>query len=220
MDNLLDAMRSYATNRRSPRGAILLYQSEIPRFGFIIRKGIVRSYTITSSGEERIISLHGPGDIIPLCWVYGQTNTTLFYYEAVSDVDVAMVRKDDLMNTIRQQPELLEQALKSMANEYTALLLRITALGQSNAAEKIAMTLYYLLIRHGSERKPGLFTIDIKMTQSMIANLVGLTRESVAINLKHLKKRQIVTYSSFLYTVDKAALERYLGEDSFAEVSL
>jgi CRP-like cAMP-binding protein len=100
-------------------------------------------------------------------------------------------------------------------NEYTSLQLRITALEQSSAAEKIALTLYYLIFRHGEEIKPGLYAIQIKMTQSMIASLVGLTRESTAVNLKFLKKKGIVSYGNFNYTVNKSSLERFVGEDSF-----
>ncbi|MEO5949486.1 MAG: helix-turn-helix domain-containing protein, partial [Candidatus Saccharimonas sp.] len=89
-----------------------------------------------------------------------------------------------------------------------------------NAADKIALTLYYLLIRHGIERRPGLFTIDIKMTQSMIASLVGLTRESTAVNIARLKERGVITYSNFIYVVNKSNLEKFIGEDSFKDVLL
>ena len=113
----------------------------------------------------------------------------------------------------------MAQLLKFTVNEQTALLMRITALEQSNATEKIALTLYYLLIRHGIEKKPGLFTIDIKMTQSMIASLVGLTRESTAVTIAKLKERNVVTYSNFIYVVNRANLEKLVGEDNFKDVT-
>ena len=220
MKELVDALGQNITLRTVKKGTTLLYQSEIPRQAFIVRKGFIRAYTITSSGDERIVALHGKGDVFPLSWVYGETKNTLFYYEAGSDSELACVTKDDLVSTISQSPELAAKILKFTVNEHTALLMRITALEQSNAAEKIALTLYYLLIRHGLERQPGLFTLDIKMTQSMIASLVGLTRESTAVNLAKLKERDVITYSNFIYVVNKRNLERFIGEDSFKDVSL
>ena len=98
--------------------------------------------------------------------------------------------------------------------------MRITALEQSKAAEKIALTLYYLLIRHGIEKQPGLFTINLKMTQSMIASLVGITRESAAVNIAQLKKRGVLTFSNFIYVVNKPNLEKFIGEDSFKDITL
>ena len=220
MDDLLHTIRPHAATRFVKKGSILLYQSEVPRHAFIIRKGLVRAYTITSSGEERTVCLHSKGDIFPLSWVFNKTTNTLFYYEAMSDLEIATVPKVQLMQLIMNSPQLLENVLRFTISEHTALLLRITALEQSSAAEKISLTLYYLLFRHGIEKKPGLYTIDIKMTQSIIASLVGLTRESTAVNLKLLKKKGIINYSNFTYTVNKASLERFVGEDSFKNLAL
>jgi len=220
MDDLLHVIKPHASTRSVKKGTILLYQSEVPRSAFIVRKGLVRVYTITSSGEERIVALHGKGDVFPLSWVFNDTTNTLFYYEALSDTEVATVPKVQLVQLIMNNPQLLSTVLRFTISEHTALLLRITALEQSTAAEKISLTLYYLLFRHGVERKPGLYTIDIKMTQSMIASLVGLTRESTAVNLKLLKKKNIISYSNFTYVVNKANLERFVGEDSFKNLAL
>lgn len=220
MDELLTAVKPHATTRFIKKGATLLYQSEIPRFAYIIRKGIIRAFTITSTGEERITSLHAKNDIFPLSWIYGTTPNTLYYYEALTDCEVLCVPKSALLAMVAAKPALLEKVLKFAVNEYTALLLRVTALEQSTAAEKIALTLYYLLIRYGVQQKPGQYRIDIKMTQAMIASLVGLTRESTAVNLKLLKKKGVLTYSSFTYTVNKPALERFVGEDGFKDLQL
>jgi len=50
--------------------------------------------------------------------------------------------------------------------------------------------------------------------------LVGLTRESTAKNMKILRDRGIIDYASFTYTVDKAKLEAFLGEDGFRDLSV
>lgn len=220
MDELLSDIAAHSTTRVVKKGANLLYQSEIPRSAFIVRRGIIRAYTITSSGEERIAALHVKNDVFPLSWIYGGTPNTLFYYEALVDSEVICVPKTVLTEKVAYNPAFLQTIFRFAVNEYTALLLRIIALEQSSAAEKIAMTLYYLLIRHGIERKPGEFTIQLKMTQSMIASLVGLTRESTAVNLKLLQRKHIISYSNFTYIVNKSNLERFIGEDSFKDITL
>lgn len=220
MEDLLQTLSPHTTIRSIKKGAILLYQSEIPREAFIVKKGYIRAYTITSTGEERVVALHTRGDIFPLSWVYGETKNTLFYYEAGSNTELAGISKTHFTDAIAASPELSAKILRFAVNEHTALLMRITALEQSNASEKIALTLYYLLVRHGIEKKPGLYTIDIKMTQSMIASLVGLTRESTAVNIAKLKENNIVAYSNFIYVIHRANLEKHIGENSFKDVSL
>lgn len=218
MKELESIIAQYGSSRFVKKGTILLYQSEVPRHALVIKKGLIRAYAITNSGEERTIALHDKNDIFPLSWVFGETSTTLFYYDALVDSEIIAVQKSELIQAVAKNPSALSEIVTLTMNEYTSLLLRITALEQSSAAEKIALTLYYLLFRHGKETKPDIYTINIKMTQSMIASLVGLTRESTAVNLKLLKKKQIVSYNNFTYTVNKANLERFVGEDSFKNV--
>ena len=202
------------------RGSIILYQSEVPRAGYVITSGLVHVYAINSSGDERIIRLHVSGDLFPLSWLSGDISSTLFYYEAATDVTVQPITRKDFNDAVESDPSVAVRLLHSALKEDTALTLRITALEQSTAAEKIAMTLYYLLMRHGEETSPHHFTISLKLTQSMLANLVGLTRESTAVNLKTLKRKDIVRYKNFVYTVRKDLLESYIGEDSFKDVDL
>jgi len=220
MEQILQQLRDYSTIRRIKKGGNILFQGEIPRHVMIVRDGVVRAYTITSSGEERIVALYGKGDIFPLSWVLGETSNTLFYYDALSEVRLMTVPRKDFLDTVMSDTALMAPLLKFVASEYTALLLRITGLEQSRAIEKIGFTLYYLLFRYGVEKNSGIYTIEIKMSQLMIASLVGLTRESTTKNLNMLKDRGVITYEKSAYTVNKKRLESFLGEDAFRDLSL
>lgn len=194
------------------------YQGEIPRNAFILVSGLIKVYSINPAGEERTVALHGAGDLFPLPWIFGESSNTLFYYEALSDCELMTVDKKLLLEEMDKQPELLRPVFRHVVNNYTGLLLRVTALEQSRAAEKIGFTLYYLLFHYGKERRGGMYDIDLNLTQPMIASLVGLTRETTAINLNMLKRKGIITYTSRRYSIHKEKLERFLGEDSFKDL--
>jgi CRP-like cAMP-binding protein len=108
----------------------------------------------------------------------------------------------------------------SLGSDYTALLLRVAGLEQSRAIDKIGFTLYYLMFRFGKSSDGEQFMIDVKLSQSMLASLVGLTRESTAKNLMLFKEKGVIRYESSVYTVYKLRLENFLGEDAFRELSL
>lgn len=220
MDNLIQQLRPHATVRFTKKGSNILFQGEIPRRVSVVRDGIVRAYTITSTGEERTIALYGKDDIFPLSWILGETSNSLFYYEAMTDVRLMTTTKESFMDTIMQDPARLGMVFKYVGRLYTALLFRITGLEQSRAIEKIGFTLYYLLFRYGVEEKAGIFSVNIKLSQLMIASLVGLTRESTAKNLKVLKDKRIISYSKSSYKINKTKLESFLGEDSFRDLNL
>jgi CRP-like cAMP-binding protein len=116
------------------------------------------------------------------------------------------------------KPSIAPKILDYFVTNYTSILMRVTALEQSRARDKIILTLYYLLFRYGKQTKPGKFTINLALTHNVIASLVGLTRETTTTELSKLKKQKVVQYSHHTYTIDKPLLERMLGEDSFTDL--
>lgn len=202
------------------KGATLLFQGEIPRHAFIIHSGVVRAYSVKTSGEESIVSLFTKGDIFPLPWLIGTTSNSLFYYEAVDDVRVTCVAKQDFHDVLAKNPQLMNDLLRFVATQYTSLLVRITGLSQSRAIEKISFTFYYLLFRHGVPGDNDVYKINLKLNHAMVASLTGLTRESTTTNLGILKEKGIIDYNRTSFSVNKRRLESFIGEDGFRELQL
>ena len=220
MEDLLHELKPSGTFRTVSKGGNVLFQGEIPRSVMIVRSGVIRAYTITSNGEERTVSLHGDGDIVPLTWVLGTTTNSLFYYEAVTDCRIFQVPRPVFNDYLSAKPERTRAMLDKTATIYASSLLRITGLEQSRAIEKIGFTLYYLLFTRGKETEPGIFKIDVRLSHALFGSLVGLTRESTAKNMKQLRDKGIIDYASFTYIVNKAKLEAFLGEDGFRDLAV
>jgi len=220
MNSLIENFRATSQIRLFKKGSAILFQGEIPRKAFIIRDGVVRAYTVKTSGEESTIALFTKDDIFPISWLLDATSNSLFYYEAVSDVRVMGVTKDDFNKVVSSSTEKLTEMLRYVNQQYTSMLVRITGLSQSRAIEKISFTFYYLLFRYGIEHSGGLHHIDLKLNHLMIANLTGLTRESTTTNLKVLKEKGIITYTRSSFSVNKKKLENFIGEDGFRELNL
>ncbi len=219
MKQLLAHLRTIGTPTLYRRDTSLYFQGEVPRYATVTIDGVVKGYTISSEGDEMIVNLFGKGTMMPLSWANNQATTSLFNYHAVSDVRALRIKKDDLWEAIRSNPVYMEEYLVHMASTQASLLLRVTGLCQSRATEKICYTLYYLAYRYGLERPNGMYEIDLKLTQSMLGNLIGQTRESTAKNLRILKEKGVVQYTSSTYFVHLQQLESYLGEDSFRDLA-
>ncbi len=99
-------------------------------------------------------------------------------------------------------------------------MFRINGLEQSRADEKIAFTLYFLVFRYGKPLKNGRYEITIRLSHSILASMVGLTRESTTKVLRTLHNKDIISYSGGIYIVDKDSLEHYVGEDVFKDLEL
>lgn len=220
MKHLLAHLRSAGTPGLYRKGTSVFFQGEIPRHVVILLDGVVRAYMITNEGDEAIINLYGKGSILPIAWLTGQSTTALFNYEAVSDTRVLKVSREVFAAAIAASHEAQEEYIETLSKSHSSLLLRITGLSQPRAVEKICYTLYFLMFRYGLERENNTYEIDLKLTQGMLAQLIGQTRESTAKNLKTLKEAGVVTCTTSTYTVNKQRLEQYLGEESFRELNL
>jgi CRP/FNR family transcriptional regulator len=220
MSDLISAITPISTKRVVKKRTILIYQGEAPRAAHIIKSGVIKMYSVNNAGEEQIVSFQTEGDMFPSPWIFSKVNASLYYYEAVSDCEVLTLPRQDLIDILNKDDEVMRQTFDYFVNTYAGLLMRVTALEQARAIEKILFTLYYLVSRYGKQTKPGVYTVRLNLTHSIIASLVGLTRETTATELNKLRRRGILTYNTHEYNINKEKLERFLGEDSFKDLHL
>ncbi len=216
MQDVFETLTSHGLPRSIKKRTVLLYQGEVPRSAYYLKKGVIKAYSINSAGNEQIVSFYVAGDLLPMSWIFGPASSTLYYYEALTDCELLAFEKKVLNDLVYSKPRLLVKIFGYSMNNYTSAQMRITALEQSRANEKIMFTLYYLVFRYGVEMKPGVFAVRLGLTHAVIAEMVGLTRETTAVELNKLKKAGAVNYNTKEYLIKRDVLERLMGEDSFS----
>lgn len=200
--------------RKFHKGRIVLYQGEIPQYTFFIKKGVIKAYSITQLGEEKIATFLTDDEVFS-SFLPGKKNlAALYYYEALTDCEIYLIPREKLMNYLESNPTAMMEMLKYSMVNYTSSLMRVTALQQPKAQDKIAYVLYHLMQRYGIEDKNGLYEIGIHLTHQTIASYIGLTRETIALELSKLKRKNIISYKNQRYIVDKDKLLNLINEDS------
>ncbi len=220
MEQLITALKSKSTRQTVKKRSVVLYQGEVPRYVYIVLKGVIKSYSLTTTGEEQVIKLYAANSLFSVPWVFNKSNHALYYYEAQTDCVLACIEKSVFLDTLHQNPELQQEMLEYFATVYTGSMVHITALEQARAREKVLTILYYLCLSNGTEFKLGKYRVELHLTHSIIASLCGITRETTALELSKLKKDGVVRYTARYYLIDKEAIEKLLGEDNFANLKL
>jgi CRP/FNR family cyclic AMP-dependent transcriptional regulator len=99
--------------------------------------------------------------------------------------------------------------------------LRLNALLNLKARDKLVHTLHYLAQTHGQQVKGGMVKINLGLTQQDFANLIGITRETAATELNKLKKLGVVYYSpGVFYQVDMEKINKLLNDQFIAEIEM
>lgn len=203
-------------------GSTILFQGEVPRSACVLKKGIVRVYSISAQGDEQIIGYHVEGEVFPASWIFGKTSGALFFYEAVSQCEIAFINRQDFLTFVLSETSRSVAFLDYMATDSAASQIRISALEQPKAREKLLYTLYYLCQRYGtkSKKQPDVIDIGLLLTHQNLASLVGLTRETTATEMNKFKREKILSYQNQRYSVNIEKLLDLLGEESFRGISI
>lgn len=98
--------------------------------------------------------------------------------------------------------------------------MHIYALEQSHAQDKLVYLLQYLVARFGVPQPDGRSKIDLRLSHQDIAEMVGITRETTAVELHKLKTKGFISYQKFTYFVDVPKLIRSTGGDEFENVKV
>lgn len=215
----LDPLISKSVTRKYSAGSTIIYQGEVPRSACILVSGIARVLSISSQGGEQTITYHVAGEFFPASWIFGKASSALFFYDAVTDCEVAFTPRAELIDHMLSDNERTHALLDYFTTEHSASLMRVNALEQPKARDKLMYTFYYLCQRYTSERS-GQVSIPLALTHQNIASLVGLTRETTATEMNKLKKQKILTYENQKYTVDIEKLLELIGEESFKSLKI
>jgi CRP/FNR family transcriptional regulator len=201
------------------KNQILLFQGEAPRFAHVIKKGVVKTYNVSGQGIEQLIAFETELNAFPFTWIWGKAPSSLYYYEALSDCEVYCVPRDRYIKFMSSDNELMTNELKRHAHNDVGHTLRLNALLNLKARDKLIHTLHYLAQAYGRPLDGSIVQINLRLTQQDFANLVGITRETAATELNKLKKTGAIFYSpGIFYRVNIAKLAQLLNDQFIAEI--
>lgn len=200
------------------KGQTLLFQGEVPRQTFILKSGAIKAYNIDPNGEEKIIALIGPNEIMTPSWVFGKAPVALYYYDVFVDTEAYVLSREDLHTLLETNRDALFAAFDRLVSVFIGSNIHINALENSKSSQKIINLLHYLSVRFGKPAGQNRTVINLRLTQHDLARMLGLTRETVAMELSRLKKQHVISYQSQLYTVDITKLQELNNEDEFSDL--
>lgn len=214
------SLQAKGVTRQFAKKRTILFQGEIPRSAMVLQAGLIKVYGITTGGDQRTVTLLSAGDIFPVECVFDKSRVSLYYYEAITDCSVLSLPKTDFVAALENDSDLKNQVFQAYMAHYTSATMHIYALEHSHAQEKLVYILQYLVARFGEKQPDGLTKIGLRLSHQDIAEMVGLTRETTAVELHRLKDKGLIDYQRFSYYVNVAQLVAVTGSDEFESVEV
>lgn len=168
---------------------------------FMIRKGFVKSYTITSDGDYNTLSFYGPDAIFPLGPVLRSSDEdsaffgirSQVYFEAMTDVELCIRPLSDFMATLRNHPDYYRELTYRLLQNYEIFLARAESLQYRFAKHRVAYLILVLTDIYGRRNGgKGKLRLDLPLTHQEIANTLSLARETVSRAMEELKTDDLI----------------------------
>ena len=224
VEYISDAFQTFLKDfvvRSYKKGGIIIFQGEAPRTAYVVKSGVVKVYNLSHTGDEKPVGFETTGEIFPAPWSFYKAPSALYYYEALTDVELYHVPRDAYLKFLKSNPDHLYMQLEHMVTGFLGSMMRLNALQHSRASDKLIYTLHYLALSQGRRVSPEEVEITLTLTHQDFANLTGLTRETAATELNKLKTLGVISYGKHSpYRVKVKELNKALNDQSIAEVRL
>lgn len=172
------------------KGEIVIRADEPPSGIFYIQKGVIRQYTINSSGEENTLNLFNTRSFIPMTWALAGVENT-YFFETVNEVIVRKAPKEDVLTFLEENSDVFFDLTARAFRGLDGLLKRIEFLMSKKASTKVAYALYNIATRFAEGQQKNV-VLPLHMTHNDLATIAGVTRETFSRELRKLENDDVI----------------------------
>lgn len=167
---------------------------------FIVKTGQVELYQLNPSGKKVIIEVLRPGSLFG---DLGSDSPLEIFVEATTDSYVCSLDKNKFFSLVSQYPDLSEKLMKQLFNR----LMSVEKKASSMAADSALQRLVKLLLSLGRGKAQDMEITD-NFTHEQLAQMLGISRQTVTTLINHLEHKGIITRSKKTIQYNRSLLEK------------
>lgn len=167
-------------------GEHLFHAGELCKDAFLVCSGSLKSYFVYEDGEEQIIGLHGPGDVLGFDAVFGQPASSSIVAADISNVEILPNPATVLRH--KCSPEMTEAIMRGMRDEIMQFVQRLH-MERHDCERRVAE----FLIEHSrrdARRGLSMRHIMLPVNRRELARYLGLAPETLSRTLSTFQCRR------------------------------
>jgi len=164
--------------KRFRKNEIILQEEDTNEYMYIILEGKVKVVQTTEDGKEILLALHQSGDSFgEMSLIDGKTSPATVV--ATENSVAAIVSKKDFYSLLETQKKVLNNLLLILCSRHRESWEKIQMLNHKNASHRVKILFLMLSDKYGEKSPEGGIVLNIKLTHQEIAEMTGMTRETV-----------------------------------------
>lgn len=185
---------NYITHKSYKKGDIIFNEGAVCDSLFVVNRGSLKVYTYTREGKEQILYLLTSGDFL------GDMNLLKkevfnFSAAALEDTYLCILSKEDFNKVMSEHPDISSKILEYSYNRIKSLESLVKTLTTKDIDARLASLLINLTKSFGVPTSEGI-EISFYMGREDMANLLGVTRETVSRRLSYLQSENLIKVGS------------------------
>jgi CRP/FNR family transcriptional regulator, cyclic AMP receptor protein len=174
---------------------------------FYIQKGGVRLSVVNESGKEAVVAVLGPGDFFGEGCLAGQP-IRIGTATSIAPTTALIIEKSEMVRVLHSEHEFSDRFISFMLARNIRIEEDLVDQLFNSSEKRLARTLLFLA-RYGKEDK--LQRVLPKVSQEMLAEMVGTTRSRVNFFMNKFRKLGFIKYNGGLQ-IDNSLLSVVLHE--------
>lgn len=209
----IDQLAHMATWRRTEQGRTIFSKGDPGNTLFVVVSGVVKIATVSVGGTERVLNILAPGQMFgEVAMLDGGDRTADAV--AMEAVELIAIERRDLFEFMDKNPRGWTTMLAACCDRirWVSEMLEDTTFLELPA--RLAKRLLLLAHTFGEPGENGEVSINLRLSQQDLANLMSVTRESVSKVLNSWDKQSVIRRKrSHITLLSLDALKRILEAD-------
>lgn len=174
------------------KGETILYEEDANRYMYSVLHGEVKVFYCTEDGKESIVAFHGAGESFGEVSLIDQL-TIPATVAAVEKSIILLIARDDFFNILQDHPKVMNKLLCLLTGRLRSSWNQIRMLHFKDASFRVMLAIRDLCRERGETVPEGVL-LKLRLTHQNIADMTGLTRETVTRVFDKMKKSDLLSH--------------------------
>jgi CRP/FNR family transcriptional regulator, cyclic AMP receptor protein len=196
------------------KGEFVIRPGETPSGVFYVVSGLVKAYDITKYGEENLLIIRKPTEILGLTWAITGENRNIIY-ATLTPTELLQISREQFRTFISDNPQAALPLIDMLIDMYRLHSERIMTLEYRSVRERLISFLLSTARRFGDEDdspEDNSVVLKVPLKHQDIASSISATRETTSRELAYLERQKLIAreQQSIITLLDVKKLRSYL----------
>lgn len=172
------------------KGEMVFFEGDKSEKLYVINSGKVKIFKYTKEGKEQILYITSAGDFLGDLSLLKKADFK-FNAEALEDVSMCQLTKDDFDQVVKENPEIALKILEVLYDRISKLENLVQSLSTKDIESRISRLLLSFIKDFGVP-EDNIIKLELPLSREDMANYIGVTRETISRKLNSMQDEGII----------------------------